>query len=122
MSDLLGDKAVHAVIVYRDTVNSDKIREIDMSIKQKAIMRRNLRIIIHVFSNKDNPLYFEELRDIVLNNISLTLAIMHYNLSVSEFKKLLEKLPREDTIVFIQKNLPEFVEKTQLLGYEPHIF
>ncbi|GEM_PF-3402253 len=113
---VLEENPLHVIIVYSDSLPSDFFKKLSTFIMLQATRSRKRRVVLHVFTNRENPLYLEDLRDLIQNNVALTITTRHYRLE----KKLVEELlgclkeKNEEFYIFIEETTRKLVEPLEV--------
>lgn len=106
------ENALNIVLIYRDKLSRDVINNIFKYVSEKLFSYSNKRIVFHVFTNRSNPHYLEDFREIIQNNVLYTIVTRHYGLTISEIDRVLSELVENgfSVEVFIDKNLGDIVD------------
>ncbi len=113
---VLEENPLHVIIVYSDSLPSDFFKKLSTFIMLQATRSRKRRVVLHVFTNRENPLYLEDLRGLIQNNVALTITTRHYRLE----KKLVEELlgylkeKNEEFYIFIEETTRKIVEPLEV--------
>jgi hypothetical protein len=112
---ILEEDNLNIVLVYRDPLKKEHVSKILSFTMLQATRSRKRRVALHVFTNKPNPLYLEDVRDIILNNIHLTLTTRYHELDPEELKKLVEELRSRglEYYIFVQEDLKDIIQELQ---------
>lgn len=89
---VLEEENIHVIIGLGGDTDKGKIISAYAVLNRLGMERRRRRFTLHVVSPKPRPLYFEELRDLVLNNITYTLVIRYNDLGYGELGKLVDEI------------------------------
>jgi hypothetical protein len=102
----LGNKGKEASLAAYNEISKISMRE------------KKRRFTLHVVSMKPRPLYFEDLRDVVLNNISLTLTIRYQDFDFEKIGKLVDQIKAENEKVIgvVSSDLEELVKLLEEKG------
>jgi len=82
------DKSFHIVLIAKNSVDHRRVLD-----KMSTYASLGFRMfIIHVFTDVEKPLYLENMRDIIFNNITYTLILKHHKLAGENIESLLKQL------------------------------
>jgi hypothetical protein len=114
---VLEEDNVHVIIGL-----GDKGKEVSIAayneISRINMKEKKRRFTLHVVSMKPRPLYFEDLRDVVLNNISLTLTIRYQGFDFEKIGKLVDRIKGEngEVIGIVSSDLEELAKLLEEKG------
>lgn len=102
----LEDKnAFHIVLAFKE---NEKVlcRETIDQMRKHAKFKR---MIIHVISPHESPLYIRKIREIITSNITFTLICRYHGKTAEDLLKLLEELRGKPFVVLIDPSAKEYI-------------
>ena len=120
---ILEKDPIHILLIYRDGLPQDFPRKLLNFIMLRTTDLRKRRVVVHVLTNKPDPFYLEDLRDIIFNNLHLTLTIRSYKLDCSVAEDLIKTLVMVGVnyYFFVDKKLDECIKLLRSRGIDPNI-
>ncbi len=95
---VLEEENIHIIVgVGLGEVNSSKMYLVLSRLNRRY---RRRRFTIHVVSSKPRPLYLEELRDVILNNITYTLVLRYYGYNLDRIKEIVDQAQKSGSPVY----------------------
>jgi len=115
--------AINIVVAYRGKLGERGLKELVALSRRAVASTRKYRIVLHVFSDRDNLEYLEDLRPFILNNVVFSISIRSYELSREAFAKLLKLLEksRYRAYVLLQRDLEDLAKDISTRNLELHI-
>lgn len=101
----LEEKPVHIIIVYSSRLPEDLLKKITSFMRTQALRSKKYHVVIHVFTEREKPLYLADLRSLIQSIILLTITIRYYPLDTGMFEKLINDIKDrgEEFYVFIEE-------------------
>lgn len=88
---ILEDENIHVVMGIGENGQGKMIAAYAI-INSLSLKYKRRRFTLHIVSPKPRPLYFEELRDMILNNIAYTFVVRYSDLNYEHLDKLVEEI------------------------------
>jgi len=101
------DETLHVIIIYRDKLPEDFQRKLHSFINTRAASLKKRRVVLHIFTDKPIPLGLEDVRDILLSNVHLTISARIYKLDKQMVLSLMREVESSGGVkyVFITRDL-----------------
>jgi hypothetical protein len=98
---VLEEDNIHIIVGLSDEEKTSNIGVTLYTIMSRLAQRYGRRrFTIHVFTTKPRPIYIEDLREMLLNNIAYTIVLRYHDYNLEEAGKLVEKLVSDKKIVY----------------------
>ncbi len=98
---VLEEEDIHIIAGLSDEEKTSNIGVALYTVMSRLAQKYNRRrFTIHVFTTKPRPIYIEDLREMLLNNIAYTIVLRYHDYNFEEAEKLVEELVRDKKIVY----------------------
>ena len=112
----LENNAFHLVLILREgEVPSAKVIG---EIRRKLTSQQLWNATIYIISNISTPLYFERIRDLILNNVRYSFVFRYAGKSQEDLTRLLNQLKDKPFEVVLEKETPTYANVLKELGID----
>ncbi len=112
----LENNAFHLVLILNEgEVPSAKVIG---EIRRKLTLQQLWNATIYIISNISTPLYFERIRDLILNNVRYSFVFRYAGKSQEDLTRLLNQLKDNPFEVILEKETPTYANVLKELGID----
>ena len=116
MLKTLENNALHLVLILNEgEVPSTKVIG---EIRRKLTSQQLWNATIYIISNISTPLYFERIRDLILNNVRYSFVFRYAGKSQEDLTRLLNQLKDKPFEVILEKETPTYANVLKELGID----
>ncbi|WP_244372411.1 hypothetical protein [Staphylothermus marinus] len=119
---VLEEDNIHVVVGVGGEENStiDRSGVIYSELVRLANKYNKRRFTLHVVSDKPRPLYIENIRSLIQNNIVYSLTIRYHNLNFEELEKIINDLLARNKLVYgvVEEEFAELISFLRNKGVE----
>ncbi|ADI32041.1 hypothetical protein [Staphylothermus hellenicus] len=119
---VLEEDNIHVIIGVggEENYDTDRSGAIYSELVRLANKHNKRRFTLHIVTDKPRPLYIENIRSLIQNNIVYSLTIRYHNLNFEELEKIINDLHAQNKLVYgvVEEEFAELVSFLKNKGIE----
>ena len=112
----LENNAFHLILILNE--GEVPAAKVIGEIRRKLASQNLWNATIHIISEIPSPLYFERIRDLILNNVRYSFVFRYAGRNTDDLIKLLKRLEGKPFEVILEKETPAYAEALKSLGID----